>query len=90
MWDLINGSFEIFGGFFIIYFSCRKLIREKKVRGVSWVHISYFTLWGFWNLAYYPYLNQWLSFVGGAFVVTANCFWLYLMIYYIRREQNEQ
>lgn len=87
MWDLVNGSFEIFGGFFIL-FSCIKLYRDKKVRGVSWVHLTYFTLWGFWNLAYYPHLEQWTSFVGGGLVVLANCFWLGLMIYYIRKEQK--
>ncbi len=88
MWDLVNGSFEIFGGFFILL-SCIKLFREKKVRGVSWVHVSYFTLWGFWNLAYYPYLEQWTSFAGTILVVLMNCFWLGLMIYYIRKERNE-
>lgn len=88
MWDLINSSFEFFGGFFIIL-SCIKLFRDKKVRGVSWVAVTYFTLWGFWNLAYYPHLKQWSSFVGGAFVVLTNCFWLGLMIYYIRKEKNE-
>lgn len=87
MWDLVNGSFEIFGGFFIM-FSCIKLLKEKKVRGVSWVHVTYFTLWGFWNLAYYPHLEQWTSFVGGSLVVLTNCFWLGLLIYYIRKEQK--
>lgn len=89
MWDLTNSFFEIFGGFFILV-SCFKLQKDKKVRGISWIHITYFTLWGFWNLAYYPHLEQWTSFVGGAFIVVANCFWLGLMIYYIRKEkQNE-
>ena len=88
MWDLVNGSFEIFGGFFILI-SCVKLLREKKVRGVSWVHITYFTLWGFWNLAYYPHLEQWISLVGTILIVFMNCFWLGLMIYFIRKERNE-
>lgn len=87
MWDLVNGSFEAFGGFVIIL-SFLKLLKEKKVRGVSWIHISYFTLWGFWNLAYYPHLGQWTSFAGGVFVVLMNCAWLGLMIHYIRKEQN--
>lgn len=88
MWDLVNGFFEIFGGFFIL-FSCIKLSREKKIRGVSWVHVTYFTLWGFWNLVYYPHLGQWLSLVGTIFIVLMNCLWLGLMIYYIRKEKNE-
>lgn len=87
MWDLTNSFFEIFGGFFIM-FSCFRLFVDQKVRGVSWVHVTYFTLWGFWNLAYYPHLGQWKSFIGGLMVVVANCFWLGLMIYYIRKEKQ--
>ncbi len=89
MWDLINGFFELFGGGFITL-SCIKLLRDKKVRGVSPVHVTYFTLWGFWNLAYYPHLKQWTSFVGGAVVVLVNVFWLTLLVYYIRKEKNDK
>jgi hypothetical protein len=89
MWqDVINGMFESFGGFFIL-FSCIKLFKQKKVRGVSLVHISYFTLWGFWNPYYYSHLQQWTSLFGGSFVVVVNLLWLILLFYYIRKEKNE-
>ena len=89
MWqDVINGMFESFGGFFIL-FSCFKLMKQKKVRGVSLVHISYFTLWGFWNPYYYTFLRQWTSLIGGSFVVGVNLFWLALLVYYIRKEKHE-
>ncbi len=87
--DLLNGVFESLGGFFI-FLSCRKLMRQKKVRGVSMYHITYFTAWGFWNLYYYPFLEQWTSFVGGMLVVLVNILWLVLLIYYIRKERNEK
>lgn len=89
MWDLINGTFELLGGWFI-FLSCRKLLKQKKVRGVSFVHVAYFTGWGFWNLAYYPHLKQWTSFFGGSLVVLTNTFWLVLLIYYIRKERNDK
>lgn len=90
MWqDLLNGLFESLGGFFI-FLSCWKLLKQKKVRGVSVYHISYFTAWGFWNLYYYPFLGQWTSFVGGMLVVLVNIFWLGLLVFYIRKERNER
>ncbi len=85
--DLINGAFESAGGFFILL-SVRKLHHEKKVRGVSWVHAAFFSSWGYWNLFYYPHLDQWLSFWGGAFLVAMNTLWLLQMAYYLRAEKN--
>lgn len=83
--DIINGVFESAGGFFI-GLSVLKLYREKVVRGVSWIHVSFFTTWGFWNLYFYPHLDQWMSFVGGAFLVTVNAIWLGQMFYYSAKE----
>lgn len=68
--DLINGSFEILGGLFILN-HCRVVLKDKRVAGVSVVSVAFFTAWGFWNLYYYPSLNQWWSFAGGCVVVAA-------------------
>lgn len=84
--DLINGLFESAGGFFILL-SVIRLHREKKVRGVSWLTTAFFASWGYWNLFFYPHLDQWLSFAGGAFLVAVNTAWLAQMIYYIRAER---
>jgi hypothetical protein len=62
--DMINAAFETLGAPFIAL-SIIKLHREKQVRGISWVHTSFFAVWGFWNLFYYPHLGQWWSFGGG-------------------------
>lgn len=85
--DVINGLFESLGSIFIL-FSIIKLHKEKKVKGVDHKHIVFFTLWGFWNLYYYPSLNQSLSFVGGILIVIANVIWVSQIIYY-ERKQNE-
>ena len=88
MWqDKMNGMFELFGGLFIML-SCIRLYRDKKVRGVSVVAITYFTLWGYWNIHYYPHLDQWVSFTGGLCVVAVNTVWLGMMLYYIRKEKS--
>ena len=88
MWqDKVNGLFELLGGLFIML-TCIKLYRDKKVRGLSFVHIAYFTAWGYWNIHYYPHLGQWVSFAGGLGVVGVNTIWLGMLIYYIRKERN--
>ena len=84
--DTINGAFE-FGGAFAIWFSVRNLYRAKLVRGVSWPHVAFFSTWGYWNLAYYPSLDQWLSFAGGLALVTMNTIWLIQIAYYLVKER---
>lgn len=85
--DLINGSFEVLGAFFILP-SIVKLHRDKAVRGVSWLHVSFFWAWGLWNLLYYPSLGQWWSFYGGVGVIAANTIWLGQLLYYSRRQER--
>ncbi len=88
MWqDILNGCYNFLGAPFVIL-SIIKLYRDKKVRGVSLMHVAFFSSWGYWNLYYYPHLNQWASFIGGLFLVLTNTFWLIQMIYYLRKEKN--
>lgn len=82
--DILNGLFEIAGGFFIGT-SVFKLHKDKMVAGVSWLHAGFFASWGYWNLYYYPSLDQWWSFWGGVGVVTMNTIWLFQLIYYSKR-----
>ncbi len=85
--DVINGTFEFLGGFFILN-HCRVLFQEKKVAGISIISNTFFTLWGIWNLYYYPYLGQWLSFCGGLFIVLSNMLWIAMMLHY--RKTNDR
>lgn len=84
--DAINGMFELLAGFFILM-HCRRLYIDKQVRGASIVATTFFTMWGFWNLYYYPSLEQWLSFYGGIAVVAANTLWVSMMAYYTWKEK---
>lgn len=79
--DLVNGAFELFGGAFN-WLNVAALLRDKKLRGVSPLPTIVFTTWGFWNLFYYPHLDQWLSFAGGLVIVTANLVWVVLALKY--------
>lgn len=79
--DLINGGFELLAGFFVLN-HCRVLHAHKQARGVSLASVLFFTLWGLWNLYYYPALHQPLSYYGGWFVVAANALYVGMMVSY--------
>lgn len=85
--DYINGTYELLGGFFLLY-NCLVLYRQKQVRGISVLATVFFTSWGIWNLYYYPSLNQWVSFTGGCLIVIANTIWVSMMIYYVYKEKH--
>lgn len=79
--DLINGTFELLGGF-ALWQNVKRIKQDQKVAGVNWQVTLFFTLWGFWNLFYYPSLSQWASFAGGLNIVAANSAWLFYAIKY--------
>lgn len=81
MADIINAMFELFGGFFILN-HCWVAYKDKAVAGVSIVSVIFFSLWGYWNLYYYPSLDQMWSFYGGVFIVITNTLWVFLLLKY--------
>lgn len=85
--DLINAAFEALGGF-ILLLNVRRILRDKLVRGADWRVMGFFTLWGMWNLFYYPHLGQWLSFAAGIWIAVVNTIYLALMIYYVQKEKT--
>lgn len=87
--DVTNGLFELLGAGFIVL-SIMRVLRDEKVRGVNWLHVGFFSLWGLWNLYYYPSLDQWWSLTGGVFIFLANTVWLTLLVYYSHRERTRR
>ena len=83
--DFINGLFELLSGAFTLN-NCRVLHLHKQARGVSMLSVAFFTVWGLWNLYYYPALNQPLSFYGALFIVSANALYLGMMFSYRSRD----
>lgn len=79
--DLINGLFEALAGLFVLN-HCRVLHLHKQARGVSLASVAFFTLWGIWNLYYYPALDQPLSFCGAVFIVAANALYMGMLVCY--------
>jgi hypothetical protein len=82
--DVINCLFELVGSIFTLN-HCRVLYKDKRVAGVSVLSILFFTSWGCWNIFWYPYLNQWWSFWGGISILFANLLWIYMILYYRKK-----
>lgn len=79
--DIVNGCFELLGGFFLMQ-NVRRLRKEKQVKGVSVLATAFFMGWGYWNLYFYPAVNAWLSFAGGIHIVFWNTVWVAMALYY--------
>jgi hypothetical protein len=86
--DVINGTFELLGGI-LLFTNVVQLFKDKQLKGVRIIPTALFMLWGYWNLFYYPNLNQWYSFIGGLVVVAANTVWVILAIYYRKEKKND-
>lgn len=83
-WDLGNALFELAGGFFVAA-SIRKLYRDKRVAGISWAHVGFFTAWSWWNIYFYAKALQWLSLYGAYGLLVTNTAYLVLLVYYTGR-----
>jgi hypothetical protein len=66
----------------MVWISVWRLYKDKMVRGFSAASMLFFTAWSFWNLYYYPFLDQWASFAGGISIGTANLAWITLAYKY--------
>ena len=86
--DLINGIFEGAAGF-MLWFNAVKIYKDKQLKGVHVFPTAVFALWGYWNLFYYPHLNQWISFFAGINVVLPNTIWVALAIHYSRKRKDK-
>jgi hypothetical protein len=87
--DAINGTYEFAGGIFLA-FNCWKLCKDKQVKGVSIVTASFFATWSWYNLYYYPHLNQWLSFAGGILLGIVNALWVIMAIHYTKKNAKSK
>lgn len=77
--DFANSIFECAGTFFVLG-SVRKAYRQDSAKGISWTTIAFFAGWGYWNLFYYPNLNQIESFFGALALALANTLYLWILL----------
>jgi ABC-type transport system involved in cytochrome c biogenesis permease subunit len=84
--DNINGTYEAIGGMFMIA-NCIKVYKDKEVKGISLASAAFFCSWGYFNIYYYPSLNQIMSTVGAILMTIANTTWIGMAIYYVRHPE---
>jgi len=77
--DLINASVELVGAYFT-WRNWHELRQARELRGVYWPTVAFFTVWGVWNLIYYPALGQWFSFAAGILLAAGNLAWVILAV----------
>lgn len=79
--DLINSMFLLVSSF-VLWYNCYVLYYTKKLIGYSYWAVFFFTMWGYWNIYYYAYLNQWISWCSEISIVLANTLYGAMLIYY--------
>ena len=87
--DLVNGLFEASGAAFVALI-VRRIFADKRVAGVSPVAVLFFVVWGYWNLYYYPSLDQWYSAFAAGGVALTNTAWLAGLFYYGRGRRESK
>ena len=85
--DYVNGAFELFGAFASMV-NLRRIYSDKIVKGIDWRVTAFWSMWGLWNLYYYPSLGQWVSFYCGAVLVASNTAWVVLAVLYSRNRRR--
>ena len=85
--DWINGLFEVISGI-LLFRNCWLLHKDKCVKGVSITTTAFFMCWGYWNMYYYPSLNQVVSFYGGILVALVLTVWVVMAVYYKYRKEG--
>lgn len=78
--DIVNAAFQITGAF-LVWQNYRRLRLDRVVTGVDWRVQMFFTVWGYWNLLYYPHLGHWWSAVAGGFLAIGNTAWIVLYLH---------
>lgn len=85
--DKINGTIEFLAGC-LLWLNVLRLLKDKQIQGISLIPIAFFTIWGLWNLWFYPSVDCMWSFFGGINVVLANATWVILAYYYQSKQES--
>ena len=71
-----------------MWINVKSIIKDKETKGIHWLPMVFFNLWGFWNIYYYRFLFQPISFYGGINMTLANTTWVTLAIYYMHKKNK--
>lgn len=79
--DITNSVFESCGAI-CTWLNVRKLLKDKLVRGVDWRLWIFYTLWGLWNILFYPINGFWFSWAAGIVLAMGSVIWVILAYKY--------
>ena len=85
--DLINGAFEFLAAL-AVWHNVAILRRTQRFEGMSVLSVAFFTVWGFWNLYFYPHLGQLFSAAAAGAVALGNAVFFYYAMRYRNDETN--
>ena len=85
--DVINALFEAFGAY-TAWANFFMLRRDQAIKGVYWPVWLFYSVWGMWNVIYYPALGQWFSFFMGLVLLAGNISWTILAARIAARERK--
>jgi hypothetical protein len=81
-WQDAFNAFLEFAAVFAVLASVRKLVRDRKVRGLAPSHMAYGFFSASWFLYYYAHLDQWWSFWVSALYWFTFAAWVVLALYF--------
>ena len=79
--DLVNAGFE-FSAVFFLSLNCIQVYKDKMVRGMSVLAVTFFSVWGYWNIFFYSHNNLTWSSIAGGLVAVVNTFYVFQLVYY--------
>jgi hypothetical protein len=80
--DSVNAGFELACAI-LLWLNVRTLYRDKQIKGIALSPNFLYLGAGLWDLYYYPFLNQWISFVACLVYTTGFSLWLGMAVWYM-------
>lgn len=79
--DWTMAAFELGAAFFQL-FNIKALRRDKSLRGVSTLPTIFFTIWGCYNVYFYPATGNPITGIAAVLILIVNIYWLLLAYKY--------
>mgnify|MGYP001599850197 CR=1 FL=1 len=80
--DSVNAGFELACAL-LLWANVRTLYKDKQIKGIALSPNYLYLAGGLWDLYYYPFLNQWISFFACAVYTTGFTLWLGMAVWYM-------
>ena len=79
--DSVNAGFELSCAI-LLWINVRTLYKDKQIKGIALSPNFLYLAAGVWDLYYYPFLGQWMSFVACLVYTAGFGLWLGMAVWY--------